>query len=29
MSKMSKSKNNGIDQQLIVEKYGADTVRLL
>ena len=28
MSKMSKSKNNGIDPQLMVEKYGADTVRL-
>ncbi|MFP3014372.1 MAG: leucine--tRNA ligase [Arsenophonus sp.] len=28
MCKMSKSKNNGIDPQLIVEKYGADTVRL-
>lgn len=28
MSKMSKSKNNGIDPQAIVEKYGADTVRL-
>ncbi len=28
MIKMSKSKNNGIDPQEIVEKYGADTVRL-
>lgn len=28
MSKMSKSKNNGIDPQIMVEKYGADTVRL-
>ena len=28
MNKMSKSKNNGIDPQVIVEKYGADTVRL-
>lgn len=28
MCKMSKSKNNGIDPQLMVEKYGADTVRL-
>ncbi|MBV7315881.1 leucine--tRNA ligase [Shewanella sp. NIFS-20-20] len=28
MSKMSKSKNNGIDPQMMVEKYGADTVRL-
>ena len=28
MTKMSKSKNNGIDPQEIVEKYGADTVRL-
>jgi leucyl-tRNA synthetase len=26
--KMSKSKNNGIDPQTMVEKYGADTVRL-
>ncbi|MGI1680157.1 MAG: leucine--tRNA ligase [Cellvibrionaceae bacterium] len=26
--KMSKSKNNGIDPQVIVDKYGADTVRL-
>ena len=24
---MSKSKNNGIDPQEMVEKYGADTVR--
>ncbi len=28
MSKMSKSKNNGIDPQIMVKKYGADTVRL-
>jgi leucyl-tRNA synthetase len=28
MSKMSKSKNNGIDPQKVIEKYGADTVRL-
>ncbi|WP_233113642.1 leucine--tRNA ligase [Aggregatibacter actinomycetemcomitans] len=28
MAKMSKSKNNGIDPQEMVEKYGADTVRL-
>lgn len=28
MSKMSKSKNNGIDPQVMVERYGADTVRL-
>lgn len=26
--KMSKSKNNGVDPQTMVEKYGADTVRL-
>lgn len=26
--KMSKSKNNGIDPQQIIDKYGADTVRL-
>lgn len=26
--KMSKSKNNGVDPQLMVDKYGADTVRL-
>ncbi|WP_105213649.1 leucine--tRNA ligase [Pseudoalteromonas sp. T1lg22] len=28
MSKMSKSKNNGIDPQHVIEQYGADTVRL-
>ncbi len=28
MNKMSKSKNNGIDPQLMIERYGADTVRL-
>lgn len=28
MSKMSKSKNNGIDPQKVIEQYGADTVRL-
>ncbi|GAA3700096.1 leucine--tRNA ligase [Oceanisphaera sediminis] len=28
MTKMSKSKNNGIDPQVMVDKYGADTVRL-
>ncbi|CUX97315.1 leucine--tRNA ligase [Candidatus Hoaglandella endobia] len=28
MSKMSKSKNNGIDPKMVVEKYGADTLRL-
>lgn len=28
ISKMSKSKNNGIDPQELVNKYGADTVRL-
>ncbi len=28
IEKMSKSKNNGIDPQTMVEKYGADTVRL-
>src|SRR6185369_15902975 len=26
--KMSKSKNNGVDPQTMVDKYGADTVRL-
>jgi leucyl-tRNA synthetase len=26
--KMSKSKNNGVDPQVMVERYGADTVRL-
>lgn len=28
MTKMSKSKNNGIDPQVMVDRYGADTVRL-
>jgi leucyl-tRNA synthetase len=28
MGKMSKSKNNGIDPQMIIDKFGADTVRL-
>ena len=28
MSKMSKSKNNGIDPQTIIDRHGADTVRL-
>jgi leucyl-tRNA synthetase len=28
MTKMSKSKNNGIDPQSVIEQYGADTVRL-
>jgi leucyl-tRNA synthetase len=28
MSKMSKSKNNGIDPQQVIKQYGADTVRL-
>ncbi len=28
MGKMSKSKNNGIDPQVMIERYGADTVRL-
>jgi len=28
MEKMSKSKNNGIDPQLLIDRYGADTVRL-
>ncbi len=28
MSKMSKSKNNGVDPQEAIEQYGADTVRL-
>ncbi|UDG79952.1 leucine--tRNA ligase [Candidatus Steffania adelgidicola] len=28
ISKMSKSKNNGIDPQEIIKKYGADTLRL-
>lgn len=28
MSKMSKSKNNGVDPQQMIEQYGADTLRL-
>ena len=28
MSKMSKSKNNGVDPQVMIDRYGADTVRL-
>ncbi len=28
MTKMSKSKNNGVDPQSIIDRYGADTVRL-
>jgi leucyl-tRNA synthetase len=28
IEKMSKSKNNGVDPQLLVDRYGADTVRL-
>jgi leucyl-tRNA synthetase len=28
MSKMSKSKNNGIDPQVMIDRFGADTVRL-
>ncbi len=28
VTKMSKSKNNGVDPETIIEKYGADTVRL-
>ncbi|MGK0270664.1 MAG: leucyl-tRNA synthetase [Cocleimonas sp.] len=28
MSKMSKSKNNGVDPQQLIEKYGADTLRV-
>ncbi len=28
MEKMSKSKNNGVDPQAIIQKYGADTARL-
>ena len=28
MSKMSKSKNNGVDPQALIQKYGADTLRV-
>ena len=28
IEKMSKSKNNGVDPQAMIDKYGADTVRL-
>ena len=28
MEKMSKSKNNGVDPQVLIDRYGADTVRL-
>jgi len=28
IEKMSKSKNNGVDPQMLVDRYGADTVRL-
>jgi leucyl-tRNA synthetase len=28
LEKMSKSKNNGVDPQLLIDRYGADTVRL-
>ena len=28
MSKMSKSKNNGVDPQILIDQYGADTLRL-
>jgi leucyl-tRNA synthetase len=28
IEKMSKSKNNGVDPQIMIERYGADTVRL-
>lgn len=28
VEKMSKSKNNGVDPQLMIDRYGADTVRL-
>ncbi|MBT8140842.1 MAG: leucine--tRNA ligase, partial [Gammaproteobacteria bacterium] len=28
MTKMSKSKNNGVDPQAMIDKYGADTMRL-
>src|SRR5260363_93857 len=28
IEKMSKSKNNGVDPQTLIDQYGADTVRL-
>jgi leucyl-tRNA synthetase len=28
IEKMSKSKNNGVDPQALIDRYGADTVRL-
>ncbi len=28
MSKMSKSRNNGVDPEMMIERYGADTLRL-